>query len=83
MTFNGHVENGKIVLDQSVPLTEGMKVRVELLSERGSTDQMEQATDDEMSTIYDRHKSWIGIIKDAPSDYARNHDHYLHGQTKK
>ena len=31
MTIEGHVENGQIILDQQVALTEGMKVRVELL----------------------------------------------------
>jgi len=30
MTINGHAENGQIILDEPVPLTEGMKERVEL-----------------------------------------------------
>jgi hypothetical protein len=79
MTISGHVENGQIVLDEPVPLADGMKVRVELLpanSERPSEDE-------QMPTLYERHKSFIGIIDDLPSDFARNHDHYLHGQPKK
>jgi len=79
MTINGHVENGKIVLDDAVPLAEGMKVRVELLAATS-----EQRSDEEqIPTLYERHKSFIGIIDDLPPDFARNHDHYIHGQPKK
>src|SRR3954447_1093855 len=84
MTINGHVENGKIVLDDSVPLTEGMKVRIELLHsappENGETDSTTEASE---LTFYERHKSWIGSIKDGPPDLAENHDHYIHGAPKK
>ena len=31
MTIEGHIENGHIILDEQIPLPEGMKVRVELL----------------------------------------------------
>jgi hypothetical protein len=83
MTLNGHVENGKIVLDESVALTEGMRVRVELLSEETRAENNSNGADTPPATFYERHKSWIGSIKDAPSDYAQNHDHYLHGQPKR
>jgi hypothetical protein len=79
MTINGHVENGQIVLDESVPLTEGMKVRVELLAVEA-----EQPADGNLGpTLYDQLKPIIGIVKDLPSDFARNHDHYIHGLPKK
>lgn len=79
MTINGHVENGQIVLDDVVPLADGMKVRVELLVPGA-----EQPTEEEQGpTLYERHKSFIGIIDDLPSDFAENHDHYLHGHPKK
>lgn len=79
MTINGHIENGQIVLDEAVPLAEGMKVRVELLASSA-----QQPTEDEqMPTLYERHKSFIGIIDDLPADFAENHDHYLHGHPKK
>jgi hypothetical protein len=79
MTINGHVQGGQIVLDESVPLIEGMKVRVELV-ESAANETVEEA---ETPTLYERHKSFIGIVEDLPSDLARNHDHYLHGQPKK
>jgi hypothetical protein len=78
MTISGHVENGQIVLDEAVPLTEGMKVRVELLN----TD--DRATNEEVGpTLYEQLKPIIGTVNDLPSDFARNHDHYLHGQPKR
>jgi len=79
MTVNGHVENGQIVLDEAVPLVDGMKVRVELV-----TTAVEAPVEEEqIPTLYERHKSFSGIVNDLPSDFAKNHDHYLHGQPKK
>jgi len=34
-------------------------------------------------THYELFKDLIGSIKDAPSDLARNHDHYAHGAPKR
>jgi len=79
MTVNGHIENGKIVLDEFAPLVNGTKVRIELLASNS-----DEATDTEDGpTLYDQFKPIIGIVKDLPPDFARNHDHYLHGQPKK
>jgi hypothetical protein len=78
MTINGHVENGKIVLDDAVPLAEGMRVRVELLGSAA-----EQPAEESIPTLNERYKSFIGIVDDLPPDFARDHDHYLHGHPKK
>jgi hypothetical protein len=85
MTINGHVENGKIVLDEAVALTEGMKVRVEIVAPAGDSaaNQRESVEEDDGPTLYERMKPLIGIIKDGPPDFARNHDHYIHGTPKK
>jgi hypothetical protein len=84
MTINGHVENGKIVLDDSVALTEGMKVRVELLQTAPPDNGETEANKEEPKlSFYERHKSWIGSINDLPHDYANNIDHYLYGAPKK
>ena len=75
MSFEGHVENGRIVLDEPVPLPEGAKVRVEVLpSPAVSTDNR---------TLYDRLKPFVGILDGLPEDAALNHDHYLYGTPKK
>lgn len=85
MTLNGHVENGRIVLDEAATLTEGMKVRVELLATATEANNNPAETNDEESapTLYERLKPLFGMIKDAPPDFARNHDHYIHGVPKK
>jgi len=79
MTISGHVENGQIVLDEAVQLIEGMKVRIELLTTCSQKNEENQ----QIPTLYERLKPVIGAVKDWPSDFARNHDHYLHGQPKK
>jgi hypothetical protein len=80
MTLNGHVENGKIVLDQSVPLVDGTKVRVELAlpQEPDRQDEAERSA----RTLYERWKPLFGMLKDGPTDFARNHNHYIHGTPK-
>jgi hypothetical protein len=79
MTIPGHVENGRIVLDEAVPLADGMKVRVELLSPASE----QKVEEEQIPTLNERYRAIIGIVKDLPCDFARNHDHYIHGQPKK
>lgn len=79
MTINGHVENGQIILDDAALLQDGMKVRVELLA----TGSGEPVTEEQVPTLNERYKSIIGIAKNLPPDFARNHDHYIHGLPKR
>ncbi|HUO09784.1 MAG TPA: hypothetical protein VM008_15880 [Phycisphaerae bacterium] len=37
----------------------------------------------EPPTIYELLKEFVGCVKDAPSDLAKNHDHYAHGAPKR
>ncbi|MBI1372980.1 MAG: hypothetical protein GC159_09490 [Phycisphaera sp.] len=77
MTYHGHIENGKVVLDEAVDLPDGAKVEVVPVERRSA------ATDaSEGETLYDRLKHVIGKAEGLPSDYARNHDHYIHGAPK-
>ena len=81
MTVTGHIENGRVVLDQALALPEGAKVRVELIpaeSESCATDSQERSP----RTLAEILKPVIGAIKDGPPDFARNHDHYIHGVPK-
>ncbi len=74
MTYTGRVQNGVVVLDNGADLAEGTPVRVEPI----------------VATAGEReghgHRALMklaGVIKDKPSDWARNHDHYLHGHPKR
>lgn len=75
MSFEGHVENGQIVLDGPAELPEGAKVRVELVS---SVSAIQPAT----PTLYERLKHIVGRAEHLPPDMSVNHDHYLYGTPK-
>jgi len=75
MTYRGQVKNGVIVLESGVRLREGMDVRVEPVDSNGDLPADAQETQDLREGLL----SFSGLVKDGPSDLARNHDHYLHG----
>jgi hypothetical protein len=75
MTYRGRVKNGVVVLESGVRLREGMDVRVEPVEKAESVAEDSQ----EARQLREGLLSFSGVIKDGPSDLARNHDHYLHG----
>ncbi len=78
MVYDGHVEKGVVVVDAPVTLPEGAKVKVEVLPPAGKS-----ASDESSPTLYDQLAPLVGAAKGLPSDLAKNHDHYLHGQPKR
>lgn len=68
MTLEGHIENGVVVFDQPVSLSNGTPVRVEVVTPG--------------KTLAERFKNVIGAGVDLPEDMAKNHDHYVHGTPK-
>jgi hypothetical protein len=83
MTIGGYIENGQVVLNAPVALANGTKVRVELTPTETETAADSPTNEESARTLYEILKPIIGTIKDAPSDFARNHDHYIHGTPKK
>jgi hypothetical protein len=79
MTYQGHIENGVIVLDESATLPDGAKVRVELLP----SDEVPSDSKSKPLTFYERYKSIIGKAEGLPADFAAQHDHYIHGTPKR
>lgn len=78
MTYQGHVENGTVVLDEGASLPNGVKVTVTLfdfLQDDGSDDESGPS-------LYERLESVIGKAKGLPPDASRNVDHYLYGAPK-
>ena len=71
MTYQGIVENGIVVLPPEANLPSGTKVLVEPLGACRPS-----------PTLAESLKDFIGLIPDLPKDFARNHDHYVHGAPK-
>jgi len=80
MTIEAYVENGQIVLPGPLELPNGTKVTV---SVSGESETGGLVRDEPRRTINDRLKDVIGKAEGLPSDFAKNHDHYLHGAAKK
>jgi len=79
MTYRGRVENGVVVLEPGASLREGMDVRVEPVPDAASVAESSQ----EVSELRDGLLGFAGVVKGGPSDFARNHDHYLHGTPRR
>lgn len=75
MTYRDRVRNGVIVLESGVRLREGADVRVEPLDSNGDVSPDSQETQHLREGLL----SFSGLVKEGPSDLARNHNHYLHG----
>jgi len=74
MTYKGKVRNGVVVLQGDVSLPEDAEVNVELIG------QSEPPQPPSWAEVF---KDVIGSVDDMPPDMAENHDHYIHGTTKK
>ncbi len=65
-------ESGTIVLPPEAKLPAGTQVHVVPVDEHQDTQPIGQKL-----------AKLAGVIKDWPSDFAENHDHYIHGTTKR
>lgn len=77
MTYQGHVQEGCVVLDDVAALPEGARVEIAVLPPAG-------VQPDEMPapSLYERLRPIFGIANDLPPDGSRNLDHYLYGADK-
>jgi len=78
MSYRGHVKNGVVVLDDELKLPDGAEVTVNLCAS-----QQDHALKGDTPTLYEQLEPVIGAAKGLPSDLAKNHDYYLHGQPKR
>lgn len=75
MTLRGRIKGGAVVLDELVRLPDGTNIEVEL----------RPLSDDATSgpTWGEVFADVAGTVEGLPSDLAVNHDHYIHGTSKK
>ena len=72
MSYTGTVSKGTIILPPDAKLPDGTRVRVEPIEEIPAAE-----------PIGKKLMRMAGILKDLPSDFAENHDHYVHGTPKR
>ena len=73
--LEGHIENGKVVLDEPLTIPEGTNVRIEAVAQNG-VQQKGQSLLDVLGSL-------VGSVTDMPKDGARQVDHYLYGTPKR
>lgn len=78
MVYDGHVENGMVIVDGPVCLPDGTRGKVEVVAPAG-----QDVPDASEPTLYEQLAPLVGAVKGLPPDLARNHDHYLHGRPTK
>lgn len=78
MSYRGHIKNCVVVLDDELTLPDGAEVTVDLCISRQI-----DAGEEDAPALYKRLEPVIETAKGLPSDLAENHDHYLHGRSKK
>jgi len=75
MIYRGHVKNGVIVFDEAdTSLPEGSAVDISPLPSETAGEPSE-----EIPTLFERLKPFIGKLEGLPPDASINHDHYLNG----
>jgi len=79
MTYKGHVQNGKVFLNQSADIPDGTLVEVRVLEANGGSEDIREFL------------AWAKAVADSipdedarqmPADASINLDHYLYGTPK-
>ena len=80
MTYQGHVENGAVVLDTPVALPEGAKVEVAVLGMKDASPARKPIWEIAVELANSIPEE---DVKKMPTDGSINHDHYLYGTRKR
>ena len=76
MTYQGHVENGAVVLDDPVALPNGAKVKIMLV-------EMQDVVEPSPAGARERLGKFAGAFTGLPDDASVNIDHYLQSQASR
>ena len=71
MTWRGTVRGGVIVPEEGAHLKDGQVVQIVMEEVR------------EPSNWGDVFSEFVGAVDNLPSDFAKQHDHYIHGTPKR
>jgi hypothetical protein len=78
MVYNGTITNGTVVLDNGAQIPDGTRVQVIVPAESPAPP---APAGDEPTMLW--MLKYAGTVTDMPSDFAAQHDHYLHGTPKR
>jgi hypothetical protein len=81
VTYRGRVKNGVVVPEAGASLPEGAEVSIDLPPVAAANEAADEMAP--LPSLLERMKSVVGTAKGLPSDFAINHDHYIHGQPKR
>jgi len=79
-TYQGHVENGAVVLDSPVMLPDGTKVEVAVLEMTDAASERKPIWEIALELA---NSIPVEDVKKMPTDGSINHDHYLYGTRKR
>jgi hypothetical protein len=82
MSYTGHIEDGKIVLEDEALLPEGAKVRVEVIELASVDTEPTEKELAQLSSLSEFLLSIAGKAEGLPPDASINHDHYIYGSPK-
>lgn len=87
MEYHGHVEKGRVILNDPTALPDGTEVRVHPVKQpdrrQSPAGRRTGNSARKPTTVSRRLLRYAGCIDDLPSDAARNLDHYLYGHPKR
>ncbi len=72
MSFQGHIENGAVVLDEPTPLGNGTIVRIEPVKTARKPEESRGAVvadTDQPRTMHQMAQAWRAVAKPIPEDY--------------
>lgn len=78
MVVRGHISRGAVILDKPVAVPDGTPVEVTVLGAA-----VIDPSEDDVPTLYERMKSFLGTAESLPEDAASQVDHYLYGLPKR
>jgi hypothetical protein len=94
MELEGTIIDGQVRLDSPAPLPTGTRVRVALVTADTPLTNAEKVAAWKAQALKEREgkppstlaatlASLAGTVTDLPSDFAAQHDHYIHGTPKR
>jgi len=81
MTVRGKVKGNVVMLEKGASLPDGARVEIRIV--KAAKSRKKSGTNVERPEPWKTLLKFAGFAKGLPSDFAENHDHYIHGTPKR